>query len=92
MHVALWCARTGAADDEHLLAALALLPAARAELDQVETATMFCARSLGMTWGELARAMGLRSPQAAQQRLDRLASRYGKDRVLDRKISRGLVQ
>ncbi|WP_405057933.1 hypothetical protein OG474_35080 [Kribbella sp. NBC_01505] len=56
-------------------AALQLLPAARAELDQLETGLMFAARGLGLTWAEMARALGLNSPQACQQRLDRLTAR-----------------
>ena len=60
---------------EAALAALQLLPAARAELDQLETGLMFTARGLGLTWAEMARALGLNSPQACQQRLDRLAAR-----------------
>jgi hypothetical protein len=36
---------------------------------------MFTARGLGLTWAEMARALGLNSPQACQQRLDRLAAR-----------------
>jgi hypothetical protein len=57
------------------VAALQLMPAARAELDQLETGLMFVARGLGLTWAEMARALGLNSPQACQQRLDRLTAR-----------------
>lgn len=60
---------------EAALAALELLPAARAELDQLETALLFTARGLGLTWAEMAQAVGLNSPQACQQRLDRLLAR-----------------
>lgn len=66
------------ADDdarEVALAALALLPAARAELDQLETALLLLARSAGLTWGRMAEALGLGSPQACQQRSERLAQR-----------------
>ncbi|MFF1816784.1 hypothetical protein ACFVWG_05785 [Kribbella sp. NPDC058245] len=59
------------------VAALQLLPAARAELDHLETGLMFTARGLGITWAEMARALGLNSPQACQQRLDRLTNRHG---------------
>ncbi|WP_238161234.1 hypothetical protein [Kribbella antibiotica] len=62
-------------DRDAALAALQLLPAARAELDQLETGLMFAARGLGLTWAEMARALGLNSPQACQQRLDRLTAR-----------------
>lgn len=56
-------------------AALRLLPAARAELDQIETGLLFAARTRGLTWVQMAEAMGLNSPQACQQRFDRLTSR-----------------
>ena len=59
------------------LAALALVPAARAEAEQLETAALFSARAAGHTWGRMAGALGLGSPQAVQQRLDRLVSRAG---------------
>ncbi|MBB6568636.1 hypothetical protein [Kribbella sandramycini] len=62
-------------DRDAALAALQLLPAARAEVDQLETGLLFAARGLGLTWAEMARALGLNSPQACQQRLDRLAAR-----------------
>ena len=63
---------TGAA-----VAALRLLPAARAELDQLETGLLFAARGLGLTWAQMASALGMNSPQACQQRLDRLTARSG---------------
>lgn len=72
---------THEADDvrrEAAVAALQLFPAARAELDQLETGLMFEARGLGLTWAEMARALGLNSPQACQQRLDRLTARSGR--------------
>ncbi|MCA5894224.1 DNA-binding protein [Isoptericola sp. NEAU-Y5] len=59
------------------LAALTLVPAARAEAGQLETAALFSARSAGHTWGRMAGALGLGSPQAVQQRLDRLVARSG---------------
>ncbi|GAA3149411.1 hypothetical protein JOF29_006774 [Kribbella aluminosa] len=61
--------------DDDLLAALALLPAARAEVDEVEAGLLFLARSSGLTWAEMADAMGFSSPQACQQRFNRLAAR-----------------
>lgn len=60
---------------EELLSALALLPAARAEVDEVEAGLLFMARSSGLTWAEMAEAMGFSSPQACQQRFNRLAAR-----------------
>jgi hypothetical protein len=61
--------------DEGVLAALSLLAAARAELDQSEAALLFTARSHGLSWPRISRAMGLGSPQAAQQRFDRVSGR-----------------
>jgi hypothetical protein len=58
-----------------VVAALQLLPAARAEIDQLETGLLFAARGLGLTWSQMAGALGLNSPQACQQRLDRLTAR-----------------
>jgi hypothetical protein len=57
------------------LAALQLLGPARAELDQMEAALLFVARGLDLTWAQMAQAVGLNSPQACQQRLDRLLAR-----------------
>ena len=80
----LWHSRTtafgeGAERDQTLTgeveAALQLLSAARAEIDQLETGLLFAARGLGLTWAQMATALGLNSPQACQQRLDRLTSR-----------------
>lgn len=71
-----WSHRAGAEPQgEAALAALEMLPAARAEIDQLEASLLFTARGAGLTWGEMARAMGLNSPQACQQRLDRLLTR-----------------
>ncbi|HZX09217.1 hypothetical protein [Kribbella sp.] len=67
--------RAGELDADELLAALALLPAARAEVDEVEAGLLFMARSSGLTWAEMAEAMGFSSPQACQQRFNRLAAR-----------------
>jgi hypothetical protein len=75
VHLALWRAQRGAADDGDLLAALRLLPAARAELDQLEAALLFTARSAGLSWRQVSEGMGLASPQAAQQRFDRVTGR-----------------
>lgn len=72
---ALWRTGTGAADERTVPAALTLLPAARAEVDQVEAAMLFTARAQGLSWPQISRAMGLASPQAAQQRFDRVTGR-----------------
>lgn len=68
-------ANAGGIGEEGVLAALSLLAAARAELDQSEAALLFTARSHGLSWPRISRAMGLGSPQAAQQRFDRVSGR-----------------
>lgn len=68
-------ANAGGIGEEGVLAALSLLAAARAELDQSEAALLFTARSRGLSWPRISRAMGLGSPQAAQQRFDRVSGR-----------------
>jgi hypothetical protein len=68
-------ANAGGIGGEGVLAALALLTAARAELDQTEAALLFTARAQGLSWPRISRAMGLGSPQAAQQRFDRVTGR-----------------
>jgi len=72
---AVWRGQGGEANDDEVMAALALLPAARAEMEQVETALLFTARAQGLSWGRISRAMGLGSAQAALQRFDRLTGR-----------------
>ncbi|MDI2033740.1 hypothetical protein [Paenarthrobacter nitroguajacolicus] len=76
---ALWRSRSQQGDQtpdaSDLSAALALVPAARGEMDAVETALLFLARAEGLTWPQIAQSLGLRSAQAAQQRLDRLSDR-----------------
>jgi hypothetical protein len=72
---ALWRAGTGKIGDDDLAAALALLPAARSEVDQTEAAVLFTARAQGLSWSQISRAMGLGSAQAAQQRFDRISGR-----------------
>lgn len=75
IHYALWRATIGDVDERSVLAALTLLPAARAEMDQTEAALMFTARSHGLSWPRISRAMGLASAQAAQQRFGRVTGR-----------------
>lgn len=60
---------------EDLCAAIALLAAARGEVDQLEAGLLFVARAEGLTWAQIAEALGLRSAQAAQQRYERVAAR-----------------
>ncbi len=72
---ALWRSADLAPDD--VLNALALLPAARAEVEGVETGLLLTARTAGLTWAQIAEAMGFRSPQACQQHFTRLTTRQG---------------
>ena len=64
-----------------LRAGLALISAARAETDGLETALLFLARAEGLTWPQISQSLGLRSAQAAQQRLDRLAGKSSEGRA-----------
>jgi hypothetical protein len=75
---ALWRSPAEGIGEEDLVAALTLLAAARAEVDQIEAALLFTARAEGLSWARVAQALGLRSPQAAQQRFDRVTSRAEK--------------
>ena len=72
---ALWRTSAGEADRATLLSGLALLTAARAEVEGLEAGLLFSARSAGLTWAQIADAMGFRSPQACQQRFARLTGR-----------------
>ncbi|WP_285782714.1 DNA-binding protein [Microbispora sp. NBRC 16548] len=72
-HFAVW--RNAELDPEDILSALALLPAARAEVEGLESALLFIARSAGLTWAQMAHVMGFNSPQACQQHYTRLAAR-----------------
>ena len=74
-HFALW--RSGELERDDLLQALVLLPAARAEVEGLEAGLLFTARSAGLTWAQMAQAMGFRSPQACQQHYTRLTARGG---------------
>jgi hypothetical protein len=71
----LWRSGTIDIGEDDLLAALTLLPAARAEVDQMEAALLFTARVRGLSWPRISRALGLASAQAAQQRFDRVTGR-----------------
>ncbi|MER7207962.1 DNA-binding protein [Streptosporangium sp. NPDC000239] len=70
---AVW--RNADLDPEGILDALALLPAARAEVEGLESALLFIARSAGLTWAQMAHVMGFNSPQACQQHYTRLTAR-----------------
>jgi hypothetical protein len=72
---AVWRGQGDNVSDDEVMAALTLLAAARAEMEQLETALLFTARGQGLSWGRISRAMGLGSAQAALQRFDRLTVR-----------------
>ena len=55
-----------------------MLPAARAEVESVEVGLLFAARNEGLTWAQIAEAMGFRSPQACEQYVNRLSARQDK--------------
>ena len=76
-HFALW--RSADLHPDDLLSALTLLPAARAEVDGLEAGLLFTARAAGLTWAQIASAMGFRSPQACQQHYARLTARQDAD-------------
>jgi hypothetical protein len=77
LQVALW--RSADLQPEDLLHALALVPAAHAEVDQLEAGLLFTARAAGLTWAQIAAAMGFNSPQACQQHHTRLMARQDRD-------------
>jgi hypothetical protein len=58
-----------------LCAAISLLAAARSEVDQLEAGLLFAARAEGLTWAQIADALGLRTAQAGQQRYERVLTR-----------------
>lgn len=72
---AVWRGQKNRATDQDVIAALALLQAARAEVEQLEVALLFTARAQGMSWSRISRAMGLGSAQAALQRFNRITGR-----------------
>lgn len=62
----------GATGGQESLSALSVLAALRADLDRTERALIDAAREGGASWLAVARALGLRSRQAAEQRRRRL--------------------
>lgn len=77
LRFALWRAgqQVGSVPLDELAAALTLIDSARASLDTLETALLFTARAEGWTWPQVAEALGVRTPQAAQQRYLRVSQR-----------------
>jgi hypothetical protein len=83
--IASWAAGGGRSADApemdrtDIMAALTLLPRARADLDVLEASLLFVARDIGLTWQDIAYGLGLRSPQAAQKRAGRGTPEPGPD-------------
>jgi hypothetical protein len=72
---ALWRANTDRSTLEipdDLCATITLLAAARSEIDQLEAGALFVARAEGLTWAQIAEALGSRTAQAGQQRYERV--------------------
>ncbi|MGW9552052.1 hypothetical protein ACWG8W_13460 [Citricoccus zhacaiensis] len=77
LRYALWRANAsvGEADHDDLRAALRLLGSARADLEALEAGLLLVARAEGLTWPDISQQLGVKSPQAAQQRFQRVSSR-----------------
>ncbi|MFL1380580.1 MULTISPECIES: DNA-binding protein [unclassified Nocardiopsis] len=77
LRFAVWRANSaaGEADHDDLRAALRLLESARGDLDALEAGLLLIARAEGLTWPDIAEQLGVRSPQAAQQRFQRVSTR-----------------
>jgi hypothetical protein len=75
VRLAAWKAADADVDPELVSAGLGLISAARSELDQIEAALLFAARAAGVTFQQIATALGLGSGQAAQQRMSRVLTR-----------------
>lgn len=77
LRYALWHANAsvGEADHDDLRAALRLVDSARADLEALEAGLLLVARAEGLTWPDIAHQLGVKSPQAAQQRFQRVSSR-----------------
>lgn len=77
LRFAMWRANStvGEASHDDLRAALKLLESARTDLDALESGLMLIARAEGLTWPDIAEQLGVKSPQAAQQRFQRVSTR-----------------
>ena len=85
LRFAMWRANSAVGDASHddLRAALTLLESARADLDALEAGLMLIARAEGLTWPEIAKQLGVKSPQATQQRFQRVSTRAQADDVVE---------
>jgi hypothetical protein len=81
LRFAMWRANltVGEASHDDLRAALQLLESARADVDALEAGLILIARAEGLTWPDIAKQLGVKSPQAAQQRFQRVSTRTQAD-------------
>lgn len=81
LRFAMWRANSsvGEASHDEIRAALRLVESARADLDALESGLMLIARAEGLTWPDIAEQLGVKSPQAAQQRFQRVSTRAQTD-------------
>ncbi|OAV61490.1 hypothetical protein [Enteractinococcus helveticum] len=81
LRFAMWRANSsvGEASHDEIRAALRLVESAKAELDGLESGLMLIARAEGLTWSDIAEQLGVKSPQAAQQRFQRVSIRAQHD-------------
>lgn len=81
LRFAMWRANSsvGEASHDEIRAALRLVESAKAELDGLESGLMLIARAEGLTWSDIAEQLGVKSPQAAQQRFQRVSTRAQTD-------------
>lgn len=81
LRFAMWQANSSVGEASHndIRAALRLVESARADLDGLESGLMLIARAEGLTWPDIAEQLGVKSPQAAQQRFQRVATRAQHD-------------
>lgn len=81
LRFAMWQANSsvGEASHDEIRAALRLVESAKAELDGLESGLMLIARAEGLTWSDIAEQLGVKSPQAAQQRFQRVSTRAQTD-------------
>ncbi len=86
LRFAMWRANSavGEASHDELRSALTLVESARADLDALEAGLMLIARAEGLTWPDIAKQLGVKSPQAAQQRFQRVSNRAHAGDVAER--------
>ncbi|HKS43617.1 MAG TPA: hypothetical protein VJT49_00615 [Amycolatopsis sp.] len=86
VHAVLSEATSGDFDPRRILAALIVLRDLRAELTAWEPSLIAVARRLGVSWAELAPALGVTSRQAAERRYLRLRDAASSDVTADERV------